>query len=322
MRLTDQFAKRTALCVAATMAFIGAHELVHVVVGQALGLGAHFTSLTSADADATRALTAGPGAYAWMSGAGPLFTTLASVGAVIAAPRARARGSHLLAVVLGWMALFGLTSTGIQLMTLAGPAGVEGNGVDTAAVLVGYFKIGWIARVTLAFIGVVIVLGVGFALGNALGDHQRSSGEFAGVGGLSSPRRTVGVALILFSIASVGVGAVLLIRGGQGNPMGPFFLADALWGGGWLVLTPWRRPGPRFVRDVWLVPAIAAMAVLTLVGILFPSDYTVAALFFLPQLATAAYAARNAVDPAYEDILLSSGLAHRRVTSVAAPSDN
>src|SRR5205085_9682655 len=98
MPLPDQLAKRAALCVVVTMTFIGAHELVHVVVGQALGLGAHFTSLTSADADPARALAAPPGAYAWMAGAGPLFTILAAIGALIAAPRARARGSHLLAL--------------------------------------------------------------------------------------------------------------------------------------------------------------------------------------------------------------------------------
>jgi hypothetical protein len=75
--------------------------------------------------------------------------------------------------------------------------------------------------------------------------------------------------------------------------MGPFLLADLLWAVGMLITTPWRHPGPRFVRDVWLAPAIAAMGLLTVVGMVFPSDYAAAGLFFLPQLATAAYAARN-----------------------------
>jgi hypothetical protein len=41
--------------------------------------------------------------------------------------------------------------------------------------------------------------------------------------------------------------------------MGPFLLADILWAVGMLTATPWRQPGPRFVRDVWLAPAIVAM---------------------------------------------------------------
>jgi hypothetical protein len=60
-----------------------------------------------------------------------------------------------------------------------------------------------------------------------------------------------------------------------------------------VVLTPWREPGPRFVRDVWLVPGIAAMALLSVIGVVFPSDYSAAVLFFLPQLATAAWAVRT-----------------------------
>jgi hypothetical protein len=63
MRLHGPFAKRTALCLVTTMAFVGAHELVHIAVGQALGLGTHFTSLTSAHADPTRALAATPGSF-------------------------------------------------------------------------------------------------------------------------------------------------------------------------------------------------------------------------------------------------------------------
>ena len=60
-----------------------------------------------------------------------------------------------------------------------------------------------------------------------------------------------------------------------------------------LTMTPWRQRGPRFVRDVWLAPAMAAMALLTLVGVAFPSDYAASGLFFLSQLATAAFTMRN-----------------------------
>ena len=70
-------------------------------------------------------------------------------------------------------------------------------------------------------------------------------------------------------------------------------LADILWAVGLLAATPWRQLGPRFVRDVWLAPAIAAIGLLTLVGAVFPSDYAAAGLFFLTPLAMAAYAAHN-----------------------------
>jgi hypothetical protein len=75
--------------------------------------------------------------------------------------------------------------------------------------------------------------------------------------------------------------------------MGLFLLADILWGVGLLIMTPWQRPGPQFVRDMWLASAIAAMGALTVIGVLFLSDYVAAGLFFLSQLATAAYAARD-----------------------------
>jgi hypothetical protein len=293
MRLNGRFAGRAALCLVTTMAFVGAHELVHIAVGRALGLGAHFTSLTSADADPTRALAATPAALAWMAGAAPLFTVLAGIGALLAAPWARARRFKGVAAVLGWIAIFGAPYLGVQLMTLAGPAGLNGTGVDAAGVLVGYFRIGQMPRIALALGGVVSVLAAGYVLGGALGDKEPWVPGVQRVADISGARRGVGVTLVVLSIISIGVGAALLIRVGRANPMGLFLLADILWGVGLLIMTPWQRPGPQFVRDVWLAPAIAAMGVLTVIGMLFPSDYAAAGLFFLPQLATAAYVTRN-----------------------------
>jgi hypothetical protein len=149
------------------MAFITAHELVHIAAGHALGIGGHFTSLTSADADPLRALRAAPAARAWMTGAAPVFTMLAGLGALAAAPAARARNQRTLAAVLGWMAIFGISYVGVQLMTLAGPAGQNGTGVDTAEVLVGYLGIGHVARAALGLGGVTLLLGAGFVLGRA-----------------------------------------------------------------------------------------------------------------------------------------------------------
>lgn len=315
MRLHGRFAKHAALCLVTTMAFVGAHELVHIVVGQALGLGAHFTSLTSADADPTRALAATPAALAWMAGAAPVFTVLTGIGALLAAPWARARSHKSVAAVLGWIAVFGVPYIGVQLMTLAGPAGLKGTGVDTAGVLVGYFGIGQLPRIALALAGVFFVLAAGYLLGGALGDTQPlSSGELAPVADVSGARRAVGVTLVVLSISLIGVGAALLVRVGRGNPMGPFLLADILWGVGLLIMTPWQRPGPQFVRDVWLAPAIAAMGVLTIIGVLFPSDYTAAGLFFLPQLATAAYAARN---QEFREVDHAAGRAHLGIAARA-----
>jgi hypothetical protein len=290
MLLSDRFARRAALCLVTTMAFITAHELVHIGVGHEFGIGGHFTSLTSADADPERARAATAGARAWMAGAGPLFTSVTAFGALFAAPWARRRQYRSVATVLGWIAIFGIPYMGVQLMTLAGPAA----GVDTAAVLVGYFGIAGKSRAMLAVGGVVFTIASGFLLGGALGDrHPASSAALAAGTGLSAPRRIVGIAFPTLSVCSIAAGAALLARPGRGNPMAAFLLADLLWAIGMLIVTPWWHPGPRFVRDVWLTPAIAAMALLTVVGIVFPSDYAAAGLFFLPQLATAAYAARK-----------------------------
>lgn len=180
-----------------------------------------------------------------------------------------------------------------QAATAAARAWMAG-GVDTATVLVGYFGVAGTLRGVLSVAGIAFTIASGYLLGGALGDrHPVSSAEFDAVPGISATRRVVGTAFVVLSICLIVTGTALLARPGRGNPMGPFLLADILWAVGMLTATPWRQPGPRFVRDVWLAPAIAAMGLLTLVGAVFPSDYAAAGLFFLPQLATAAYAARK-----------------------------
>jgi hypothetical protein len=75
--------------------------------------------------------------------------------------------------------------------------------------------------------------------------------------------------------------------------MGPLFLGLIFIAAGLTIRTRWADPGPRFVRNRWIVPATLAMAVLTLIGIAFPGDYSAAFLFFMPQLAIASHAARS-----------------------------
>ena len=272
------------------MAFVTVHELLHIAAGHWFGIGGHFTSLTSADSDPAQTEAATAAARALMAGVAPLFTSIAGIGALLVAPWARRRQYDSAATILGWIAIFGIPYIGVQLMTLGGPAG----GVDTAAVLVGYFGIAGTLRGVLSVAGIAFTIAAGYLLGGALGDRQPvSSAAFDAVPSISATRRVVGTAFVVLSICLIATGAALLARPGRGNPMGPFLLADILWAVGMLTATPWRQPGPRFVRDVWLAPAIAAMGLLTLVGAVFPSDYSAAGLFFLPQLATAAYAARN-----------------------------
>ena len=272
------------------MAFVTVHELLHIAAGHWFGIGGHFTSLTSADADPAQTQAATATARAWMAGVAPLFTGVAGICALRVAPWARRRDHDIAATALGWIAVFGIPYIGVQLMTLGGPAA----GVDTAAVLVGYFGIGGLARGVLSVAGVAFTIATGFLLGAGLGDPRPMSfAAFDAVTSISAKRRVVGTTFAILSICLIAVGGALLARPGRGNAMGPFLLADILWAVGMLTATPWRQPGPRFVRDVWLAPAIAAMSLLTLVGTVFPSDYAAAGLFFLPQLATAAYAARN-----------------------------
>jgi hypothetical protein len=201
-------------------------------------------------------------------------------------------------------------------MTLGGPAGNQGQGVDAAAVLVGYFGITDIYRDVLAVGGVVFTIIAGCFLGSALGDQQLASpAVLAGSTDVSVARRTVGIAVAVLSVCSIAAGTALLVRRGLANPMAAFLFADILWAVAMLILTPWRRPGPRFVRDTWLVPAIAAMALLTVVGVVFPCDYSVAGLFFLPQVATAAYCARHRqfCEPAHAAKRERLGIAARAV---------
>jgi hypothetical protein len=253
-------------------------------------MGGHFTSLTSADSDSARAGAATAAARAWMAGTAPLLTSITGVGALLAAPWARRQQYHRVATILGWIAVFGIPYIGVQLMTLGGPAG----GVDTAAVFVGYFGIAGIPRAVLAVSGIVFTIAAGYWLGDALGDRQPvPSASINASGGISAARRIVGIAFAVLSTCLIGGGVVLLARPGRGNPMGLFLLADVLWAVGMLTATPWRQPGPRFVRDIWLAPAIMAMGLLTVLGAVFPSDYAAAGLFFLPQLATAAFVARG-----------------------------
>ena len=290
MRLSARFAQRATVCLVTTMAFVTVHELLHIAAGHWFGIGGHFTSLTSADSDPARTQAATAAARAWMAGVAPLFTSIAGISALLLAPWARRRQYDTAATILGWIAVFGIPYIGVQLMTLGGPAG----GVDTAAVLVGYFGIAGILRGVLSVVGISVTIAAGYWIGGALGDqHSVSPSAFDGAASISATRRIASTALAILSICLIATGAAFLARPGHGNPMGPFLLADILWAVGMLTATPWRQPGPRFVRDVWLAPAVAAMGLLTLVGAVFPSDYAAAGFFFLPQLATAAYAARN-----------------------------
>jgi hypothetical protein len=286
--MLSRLPQRAALCLITTVAFVTAHELVHVGVGHWVGIGGHFTSLTSADADLARASADTAAAFALMAGAGPVFTSIVGVGALLAAPWARQRQLRNVATILGWLAVFGIPYIGIQLMTLGGP----GGGVDTAAVLVGYFNISPILRACLAVFGVAFTIGAGYFVVGALGEPQSVS-VLDTHSDVSAARRVVGISFLASSLCLIVGGAVLLIFVHRGNSMAAFLLANILWGVGMLIATPWRRPGPRVVRDFWLVPATAAMGVLTIVGVMFPSDYAAAGLFFLPQLATAAHAVRH-----------------------------
>jgi hypothetical protein len=290
MSLPQRFARRVLVCFGATIGIVTAHELVHIAVGHLFGVGGHFTNLTSADLDPAQNLAASAAARAWIAGSAPMFTVVTGLIALLAAPWARARRHDGLATVLGWIAIFGISYIGVQLMTLGGPA----VGVDTAAVLVGYFGITRTPRALLALCGTFALLGAGYVFGSALGDRRVSSSAApADLRPTSAMRRTAGIACAILSICSIAAGAFLLFHAGKRNPVGFLLLADILWGAAMLTLTPWQQPGPRFVRDLWLAPAVVAMGVLTIVGLLFPSDYSAATLFFLPQLATAAYAARN-----------------------------
>jgi len=283
------FARYGLLCLVTTMASTTAHELVHIAVGHAVGIGGHFTSLSSADWDPKLASAAPASARALMAGSAPVFTVIVAICALLIAPWARRRRHDDLATVLGWLAVFGIPYTGVQLMTLGGPAG----GVDMAAVLVDYFGLAGIPRTMVAVGGVVFLIASGFWLGRALGVPSTSSPVSGPGRDMSLARRGAGITFVVVSVCLIAAGAVIRMRPEPGNPMGAFLLADVLWAAGMVVLTPWRQPGPQFVRDMWLLPGIAAMALLTVIGVVFPSDYSAAAMFFLPQLATAAWAART-----------------------------
>jgi hypothetical protein len=311
MSLPARFAQRAALCLVTTVAFVTAHELLHIAVGHWFGIGGHFTSLTSADSDPARTAASAGVARASMAAVGPLFTSIAGVCALLVAPWARRRQYDRAATILGWIAIFGIPYIGVQFMALGGP----GHGVDTAAVLVDYFGIAAAPRGVLAVAGAAFTIAAGYLLAGALGDQQPvPSVALDAVASISATRRVLGNAFMVLSICSIAAGAAILARPGRGNPMGPFLLADLLWALGMLTATPWRQPGPRFVRDVWLAPAIAAMGLLTVVGAVFPSDYSAAGLFFLPQLVTAAYAARNQEFSAADHAVI------RQEAGVAAPA--
>jgi hypothetical protein len=245
--LPARFAQRAGLCLVTTMAFVTVHALLHIAVGHWFGIGGHFTSLTSADADPARTIASTAGARAWMAGVAPLFTSIAGVAALLVAPWARRRQYERAATMLGWIAVFGVPYIGVPLMTLGGP----GHGVDTVVVLIDYFGISAIPRGVLSVAGAAFTIAAGYFLGGALGSQQPAPFPArAAVTNMSATRRVLGSAFVILSICSIVVGAALLARPGRGNPMGPFLLADILWAVGMLTATPWRQPGPRFVRDV------------------------------------------------------------------------
>lgn len=281
------------LCLSTTIAVVTLHEVVHISVGHALGIGGHFTSLTSADADSSLVPSASPVARAAMAGAAPVFTAVTGFAAWLAAPWARRRRYLWAAATLGWIAVFSLPYVGVQLMTLAGP----GGGVDTAAVLVGYFHFGGAIRTALAVAGIVYLCAVGWLLDRALGDGWPVTATTSmDVPDRSRFRQSAANTLTIISIGLIAAGAVQMLRAAGGNPMAAFLLANLTWAAGMLVRVPWRRPGPQLVWKSWLAPGLAAMSVLTIVGVLWSSDYAASGLFFLPQLATAAYAARDRDD--------------------------
>jgi hypothetical protein len=277
------------ICCGTLVVFITLHELVHLSVGRLLHLPTHFINPTAAclsDADAASA----PGAaLAWMNGAAPVFTMtvgLFALGLLRATPRRR---GSLAWSLLGWIALLGVPYIGVQLMLLAAPASARGNGVDSAAVVIGYFGITNAPRIVLVIVGTLVAIASGFWLAPVL----RPSDEPAVIGVTPPPlwRRALAAAFLFSATAVLALGALKMSRRPSTSSPAPFLLAFMLSAIGLALRTRWSAPRSRFVRDQWILPALIASVCLMIFGLLVPSDYSIAPVMLLPQLLVAAFAA-------------------------------
>jgi hypothetical protein len=285
--------RASLVCLAVVVSFITLHELVHLGVGRIFGLPTHFLNPTGAGVSPEIGATAPAAALAWMNGVAPLFTMVAGVLALLAAPGVRRRAPRV-AEALAWIAILGVPYIGLQMMIVAAPAELRGNGSDSPAVLVGYFGISPITRLLIACAGVAASIAAGFALPRALGDFSPRD--------MPRDPPTATVPPLRWVMAGVAwlAGLFLLLRGvariasdpAHGNP-GLLVLSTVLWAIGLTFVVRWRSPNPRFIRDRWIIPGAIASAVLVAFGVIYPSDYAVMPLALLPSLVTAAWASNR-----------------------------
>jgi hypothetical protein len=293
-----QLATATATCIVTFVVCVTLHELVHLWVGRLFDLPTHFINLTAAGVSDTDAATAPALALAWMNGVAPLFTMACGVGALFAAEPARRRGWTDTASVLAWIAIFGVPYIGAQMMLAAAPASLRGNGADSAAVLVGYFGIAGMARLAIVLIGTLIAMAAGFWLPRAIVPIHAQSARVADstqLGRVPGWRCVIAGLFVAIAVGFAGLGSLKVLRHPDASTPGPFLLALVAWSLALALRATWTSPGARFVRDQWIAPAAVASVVLGVLGVVFPSDYSVTALILLPQLLVAAFASQTAV---------------------------
>lgn len=269
------------------------HELVHLGVGWMAGLPARFLHLTAVGVAPDVAAQANPAALAWMNGVAPVFTVVLGLlaFAMVASPRRRFRPP--LHYALTWVAILGVPYAGFQLMLAAAPVRVRGDGADFAAVIGGYFQAPLAVRSIVAVSGVAVFVASGLWLGRLLVDPAVKPGRAPSLGARLSAvplwRRLFAVAVGILSICAAVMSGALLFRSDL-RGMGLLALS-AFWG--WPIfftlLVPWRRPGPAAVWRHWIIPGLCMAFALTVVGLVFPSDYTTFGFLLLASLPAAAW---------------------------------
>ncbi|HZR43393.1 MAG TPA: hypothetical protein VFB12_24980 [Ktedonobacteraceae bacterium] len=297
-----RLAMRTLVLMLSLIIFVTIHELIHLVVGRAVGLPTYFFNLTSVGVSREVMVSAPSASLALMNGIAPLVTFVMGILVLSVLVAIGSRLPDLLNRFLAWWAIFGIPYIGLQMMASGGPVTVRGDGEDFAAVLVGYFGLPHLAIALISVVGGVLFLLVGFWLRRVLAivEGIPAAAPFRWKDLRIVPtiwRRYIALALVVLLLVDILIGALQVAQGNY-NAVSFFgFFAPLLWLIIVALLIPWRTPVATLIRNRWIIPGLVAGILFLILGILLPiaGDYGDIILYVLTPLLTTTWALTGTV---------------------------
>lgn len=274
--------RRATLLVAAIVLTTTLHELVHLIVGRALGIPTQFLNFTSVGIPTTDVDQYPQLSLAIMNGVAPVvsFFIFGLLPLLILAKKNMELPEPMLSL-FAWSTIFNLPYLGLQLMLAVNVSSPNGGGSDMAAVM-GAFAIPDSIRFFLGAIGYLVFVTALLAIGWVFSRKHKLWPD-----PISLCRKWTGYLCFMAGFLSVCLGDWLTLSGNQ--TLGMAFIALVgfiLLGTGAAFLIDFKNSQFSNFKSKFLLPAMAGTIFMAVIGIICRNDYANFWLILLPSVLT------------------------------------